>query len=165
VKSRSTQNRKTNKEKGETKMKKFIATIAALVLFVGVAQAQQYSTTSVSVTNLIAAVSTNTVDTGAFTATKYGEVVVQVSAKLTAAGTTVTLFTIQKGVDGTTYDSPTFTLPLTQTGTTTASASTNVNMGAYGYVRIKSIGNGDDDGVCTNIVVKYTVKPNRQDGK
>ena len=146
-------------------MKKFIATIAALVLFVGVAQAQQYSTTSTSITNLIAAVSTNTVDTGAFTATKYGEVVIGVSAKLSAAGTTVTLFTFQQSVDGTTYDSPTFTLPLTQTGTTTASASTNVNMGAYGYVRIKSIGNGDDDGVCTNIVVKYTVKPNRQDGK
>jgi hypothetical protein len=146
-------------------MKKFIATIAALVLFVGVAQAQQYSTTSTSITNLIAALSTNTVDTGAFTATKYGEVVIGVSAKLSAAGTTVTLFTFQQSVDGTTYDSPTFTLPLTQTGTTTASASTNVNMGAYGYVRIKSIGNGDDDGVCTNIVVKYTVKPNRQDGK
>ena len=146
-------------------MKKFIAAIAALVLFVGVAQAQQYKTTSTAITNLIAAVTTNTVDTGAFTATKYGEVVIGVSAKLSAAGTTVTLFTFQQSVDGTTYDSPTFTLPLTQTGTTTASASTNVNMGAYGYVRIKSIGNGDDDGVCTNIVVKYTVKPNRQDGK
>ena len=146
-------------------MKKFIAAIAALVLFFGVAQAQQYSTTSVSVTNLIAAVSTNTVDTGAFTATKYGEVVVQVSAKLTAAGTTVTLFTIQKGVDGTTYDGPTETISLTQAGTTTASVSSNVNMGAYGYLRIKSIGNGDDDGVCSNIVVRYTVKPNRQDGK
>jgi hypothetical protein len=147
-------------------MKKFIAGIAALVLCASLsASAQQYSTTSVSVTNLIAAVSTNTVDTGAFTATKYGEVVVQVSAKLTAAGTTVTLFTIQKGVDGTTYDGPTETISLTQAGTTTVSVSSNVNMGAYGYVRIKSIGNGDDDGVCTNIVVKYTVKPNRQDGK
>jgi hypothetical protein len=149
-------------------MKKFTAVVAAslLAVFLTVsASAQQYGTTSVSVTNLIAAVSTNTVDTGAFTATKYGEVVVRVSAKLTAAGTTVTLFTIQKGVDGTTYDGPTEVLSLTQAGTTTASVSSNVNMGAYGYVRIKSIGNGDDDGVCSNIVVSYTVKPTRHDGK
>jgi hypothetical protein len=149
-------------------MKKFTAVVAASLLAVfltGSASAQQYGTTSVSVTNLIAAVTTNTVNTGAFTATKYGEVVVQVSAKLTAAGTSVTLFTIQKGVDGTTYDGPTEVLSLTQAGTTTASVSSNVNMGAYGYVRIKSIGNGDDDGVCSNIVVSYTVKPTRHDGK
>ena len=146
-------------------MKKFIAAIAALVLFVGVAQAQQYSTTSVSVTNLIAAETTNTVNTAPFTATKYGEAVVGVSAKLTAAGTTVTLFTFQFSDDGTTYDGPTFTLPLTQAGTITATTSTNVGMGAYGYLRVQSIGNGDNDGVCSNIVVRYTVKPNRQDGK
>lgn len=149
-------------------MKKFTAVVAAslLAVFLTVsAQAQQYKTTSTSVTNLIAAVTTNTVNTAAFTTTKVGEVAIGVSAKLTAAGTSVTLFTFQQSVDGTTYDSPTFTLPLTQAGTTTASASTNVNVGAYGYVRLRSIGNGDDDGVCSNIVVTYTIKPNRQDGK
>ena len=138
----------------------------ALLFLVGLqAEAQQYNTTTVALTNTIAAVTTNTVNTGAFTATKYGEAVVGVSAKLTAAGTTVTLFTFQYGTSSTSYDGPTFTLPLTQAGTITTTTSTNVGMGAYGYLRVRSIGNGDDDGVCTNIAVSYTVKPNRQDGK
>jgi hypothetical protein len=153
-------------------MKKLIKNLLALcalllVLFVMAlpSQAQQYKTTSTAITNLIAAVTTNTVNTAPFTATKFGEAVVGVSAKLTAAGTTVTLFTFQFSDDGTTYDGPTFTLPLTQAGTVTASASTNISVGPYGYLRVRSIGNGDNDGVCSNIVVRYTVKPNRQDGK
>jgi hypothetical protein len=138
----------------------------ALLFLVGLqAEAQQYNTTTVALTNTIAAVTTNTVNTGAFTATKYGEAVVGVSAKLTAAGTTVTLFTFQYGTSSTSYDGPTFTLPLTPAGTITTTTATNVGMGAYGYLRVRSIGNGDDDGVCTNIAVSYTVKPNRQDGK
>jgi hypothetical protein len=135
--------------------------LAALSLALPSADAQQYGTETKAVTNLIAAVSTNTVNAAPFTATKTDQVVVGVSAKLTAAGTTVSLFTFETGTDGATYDGPTFTLGVTQAGTVTASASTNINLGAYGYVRCRSIGNGDDDGVLTNIVFKYTTKPVR----
>jgi hypothetical protein len=46
-------------------------------------------------------------------------------------------------------------------GTTTVQVNANVNVGAAGYLRLGTLTNGDDDGVLTNIVIKYTTKPAR----
>jgi hypothetical protein len=148
---------------------KIIGTVAVLVVMVLVAipaaDAQQYGTTTHTLTNTIAATTTSTVSTAAYTITKNGEVAVSVSCKLTAAGTDNSQWVFETGVDGSTYDGPTHTITLANAGTTTVNVTSNVTVGALGYIRLRSIGNPDNDGVLTNAVVKYTVKPNRQDGK
>lgn len=150
-------------------MKRFIKSVLALVcvtVFAVSVQAQQYATTTHTLTDAVAAVTTNAaLNKAAFTATKNGEVAVWVSSKLTAAGTTTSDYVFQTSTDGTTYAGPSFTLTIANAGTTTVNVSSNVTLGAHGYIRLKSVTNGDDDGVLTNIVVRYTVKPNRQDGK
>jgi hypothetical protein len=146
-------------------MKKLFAVVIGLALVAGTVRAEQYNTTTKTVTNTVAAVTTQDVNAAAFTIAKNGEVAVTVSCKLTAAGTPANLFTFATGVDGTTYTGPQTVVSLTQAGTTTASVTSNINVGACGYIRLLSIGNGDNDGVVTNVTVGYTVKPNRQDGK
>jgi hypothetical protein len=154
-------------------MKKFIqslfALLVVLVLMLVLAvpsQAQQYNTTANTLTAGYAVSATTTVNSAAMTMTKNAEVVITCAGKLTAAGTGASEFTFKLSKDGTTYDSAeTIVIPLTQAGTVSASVSTNVTLGAYGYIRLNTLSNVDADGVLTNVVVSYTVKPTRQDGK
>jgi len=142
-------------------MKNIIAIIAAVAITASViAQTAQYTTQVNTVTNLIAAVSTNTVNAYAVAVTKNENVGIQVKTQLTAAGTTGAQFKFAKSTDGTTYETtPSIVLTVANAGTTSVSAVTNVTMDGVGWIRLASMGNGDDDGVLTNTTVIYSTKP------
>ena len=123
-----------------------------------------YNTTTSSLTNLIAAATTNTVNTAAFVATTVGQVVITPSFNLTTNGTGTAAFVFGTSIDGTTFDGPTYTVNVAEAGTTTVSVSSNINIGAFGFMRLNSIAN-PSAAVLTNAVIKYTVKPFRQDGQ
>ena len=124
--------------------------------------AQQYKTDTVAITNTVAAATTTTVSTATYVVTKTDEVAVTGQLKLTAAGTGTATLVFETSPDGTTYNGPTHTINITCAGTVTASTTSNLNVGALGYIRLKSIGNPDDDGVVTNVAIKYTTKPERR---
>jgi putative flippase GtrA len=126
-------------------------------------QAQQFSETSYTLTNTCAVFTTNAVvNVGSITLTKYQDVHVQIRCALTAAGTTSSIFNFAKSVDGTTWETaPSTAVSVANAGTTTVQVNANVNVGAAGYLRLGTLTNGDNDGVLTNIVIKYTTKPQR----
>lgn len=146
-------------------MKKLLLLILGGVWALG-AHAQQYATTTHTLTNTVAAFTTNAAVSGAqilaFTATKYQDVNVTIKTELTAAGTTVSDFKFVRSVDGANFETtPSIVMSIANAGTTSVIVSSNINLGAAGFLKLKTITNGDDDGVETNIVVKYTVKPAR----
>ena len=143
-------------------MKKLI-TIAIMALVAVAVQAQQYTETTYTLTNTCAAYTTNSaVNVGSLTSTKYEDVSIQIRCSLTAAGTTSSIFNFAKSIDGVTYETtPSESVSVANAGTTTVQVNANVTMGAAGYLRLASLTNGDNDGVLTNIVIKYTAKPQR----
>ena len=147
-------------------MKKLIAGIIGLVLFASFAQAQQYTVTTLRATN-VAGTATATL-TDAITLTKHDQVAIQLSTKGSAAGATGTVTaTFVQGLDGTVYSAATaFTMTAVLSGTTQINTITNISPGAVGYIRLKSIANGDlDAAIISTNTVSYAVKPSRLGGR
>lgn len=96
---------------------------------------------------------------------RWDEVALQVAFKSTAqpanmSNVTVTLSRSLDNVNWGTLDK--LTIPVLANGTNTVSLTTNIGVGAIGYYRLDSIANANTNGVLTNIVVRYSVKPNRR---
>jgi hypothetical protein len=136
--------------------------VALLALLAPAARAQQYTVTTLSTTNAYAATSTNAVTDANVNLTKHDLVALEVSFKLTGAGTSAVLFNFHESLDGTAYDDTAVqALSLTAAGTTTVRAIVPVNAGAVGYLGLRSVGNPNASGL-TNLVIRAATKPKRQ---
>jgi hypothetical protein len=142
-----------------------------VVALLGVAassvQAQQYRWTNVGATNNVPNNSTTSANLGSvITATRYGEVAIDIAFALDGSGTTACNFKFLTSVDGTNYNT---TAPITITqapnGTTTVRTNTSISLGAVGYIKLGSITAANNSAAMTNIVVGYSFKPSRVDGK
>jgi hypothetical protein len=128
------------------------------------AQAQQYQTTQFVTDLEVAVETTNTVDIAEVVLTKYEDVSIQVSAKLTAAGTGQSTFLFARSANGVTYERTNqapYVLHLTQRGTLNATLISNLNVGAISHLKCVEVGNRDGDGILTNVVITYGKKPQR----
>ena len=127
-----------------------------------VAQAQQYSSVTITGTVNVAANVTNTSVSNVITLTDYDEICLQSRAYLDGAGTSGIIYTFDASSDGTSYDPAYFTWTVLATGASTNVVVTNVTVGAVGYLKLAGIGNGNGE---TNhlISLKYNEKPRRRE--
>lgn len=145
---------------------KILQKLIGLVLVAGAliaqaAQAQQYATgTLVTNLDLVAATTSNTTATVA--CTKYEEVGLDISFNAMAAGASNVVFTLARSVDGSNYDvESNISITLAQNGTSTVRYLTNIYMGSLGYLKLKSFASPTSLVACTNVCVRYSLKPTR----
>jgi hypothetical protein len=142
-------------------VKKLLA-LFAVALFAMTFQSQaQYAAQTLSgfPATLAAATATNLASAPVMDVRKQDKVAVQVKFTLSAAATTNTIYTFARSLDGSNYDTAnTFVWAVPQNGTTTVIASTNIDMAGYGYLKLVTIDNRDDNGVLTNSLIKYAIK-------
>jgi len=146
---------------------KFIAIIGlvllALCAFVVPVQAQQYAVTSVTITNHVPAATTDGIDSAAIALTRYEDIGIWWSFKMSAAATDNMTLTFKKSIDGTTYATtggPSFVVAAT--GATTVNFVTNFTLGPVGYLKVDSIQNANGAAVAlTNLYLKIVTKPRR----
>jgi hypothetical protein len=132
-----------------------LAIVVILAFVVPRASAQFYPGT-VTVTNVMAATTTNSVTASVIEVDRYDQFSLQITGKLTGAGTSAVTYTVSASVDGSNYIEQ-FKLPLTAAGTTTVSAMTNVNAGSIPYWKVTTLGNANANS-WTNGVVTWGVK-------
>jgi len=127
------------------------------------AHAQQYAVSSVTVTNDVAANSTNGTDSAAIGLTKYDEFGLLIKFESEAANTSNTDWVFKYSLDGTTNfaTASTMLITLAATGTTPVHFVTNIHCGSIGYIALDSIGNRSATVALTNISVKISCKPKR----
>lgn len=144
-------------------MIKMAAVMAALLAVT--AGAQQYRWVSVGCTNNVPNNSTTTENLGSvINCTRYNEVALDLSFKLTGAGTTACTFKFLRSVDGTNYNAVApIEIAIAPNGTTAVRTNLNVTMGAIGYLKLGSITAATNGQAMTNIVVGYAFKPNRRE--
>jgi hypothetical protein len=142
-------------------VKKLLA-LFAVALFAMTFQSQaQYAAQTLSgfPATLAAASSTNLATSIVMDCRKQDKVAVQVKFTLSNTATTNTIYTFARSLDGSNYDTAnTFVWAVPQNGTTTVIASTNIDMAGYGYLKLVTIDNRDDNGVLTNSLIKYAIK-------
>lgn len=152
------------------KMKTIIAA-ALLALGTFAASAQQYTGTTIAVTNgssagfdgttnlcVVAATTTNTCNS-VLTLTKTGDVGIQLTTKLSGSGTSAVTASFDTSFDGTNWTTGNYTIIATAAGATTVTVTTNLTIGTVGYLRLASLGNANANG-STN-TVRYWTKPSR----
>jgi hypothetical protein len=141
-------------------VKKLIAVCMMLALCAGIASAQQYAGTQLGTNMVFAPNTTNTINGGAFTATKANDIGIKFAVTAAGTATDAPTATLMKSLDGSTYDAaPIATLQVSQVANTTAVQNTNLTLGAIGYVRLGTIINPSTN-IITVIVTGY-VKPTR----
>lgn len=144
-------------------MKKLLA-LLALVGLCAVASAQVYSPVYLinqGASGIVTANTTSNYSTAAFTADvrKQRTLGILLSWKLTGSGTDNNVFTFERSIDNSTYDATqTFAVTAANNGTTTVTIGTNITLNGFGWIRLKSIQNGDANDVLTNLVVQYAIK-------
>lgn len=146
-------------------MKK-ILTLAALFVFAAIANAQQYGvvTHSLGTFDQVSATATSN-NIVVIDCKKQQNIALQVSFKLSGAGTGNQTLTIAKSLDGSTTTADTVaaglhTWVIAGNGTTTAVGTTNINCAGAGYLVVKSWANADGSRYATNIVIKSATKVN-----
>lgn len=128
------------------------------------AKAQSTSPTSITITNVIPATSTNSSLNGDITVVRNDLVALQVVLALQGSGTTAITFDVHESLDGTTYDDTAVsTITVTPSGTNTVCSVVPISPGAVGYLRIKTGRNANASAI-TNMVWKKMFKPFRQAG-
>ena len=153
----------TKTSKKGSPVKHILGLFVAFLLLTGFASnAQaQYAAQTLSgfPATLAAATATNLASAPVMDVRKQNKVAVQVKFTLSAAATTNTIYTFARSVDGSNFDtSGTVTWQVPQNGTTAVICSTNIDMEGYGYLKLLSIDNRDDNGVLTNSFIKYAIK-------
>jgi hypothetical protein len=142
-------------------MKKLF-TIAALAIGAMFANAQSYGVVTASLGNFNAVAANQTSNNVAYlVCNKQQNVAVQVSFKLSGAGTGAQTLTFAKSLDGSTADTVTtghYTWVLTPNGATTVVGTTNFPVAGVGHLVLKSWASAEGTRYVTNIVVKYAVK-------
>ena len=138
---------------------KFILAIFTLAILTLTASAQNWTTiiSPTGTSNNVAAASTNlyllTLD-----ATEQLNVGFIYSAKCVATNGTTTSIVFDSSIDGTTWQSNTYTFSVAQNGTTPVAMCTNIPVGGVNYLRLQSIGNPGSVGALTNITFQYSAK-------
>jgi len=144
-------------------MKRFVfAVIALTALAIGL-EAQSYSTVNLlnGTTDRIVAGATSNYSTAAFTADvrKQKNIGILLSWKMTGSGTDNTVITFERSLDNSTWDGThTFALTKANNGTTVVTVGTNLALNGFGYIRLKSIVNGDSGDAVTNLLLQYAIK-------
>jgi hypothetical protein len=144
-------------------MKRFIFALFAIAALAITCSAQTYSPITIlnGTTDAITANATSNYSTAAFTfdVRKQKNLGIMLSWKLTGTGTDNTVFTFERSLDGSTYDGvSTFSVTAANTGATTKSIGTNITLNGYGWIRLKSIVNGDSGDAITNLLVQGAIK-------
>ncbi len=153
-----------------------VALVATLGLMTAGAQNQpsqrtQYGATALVQTNGIALDGSSTTNqcigvnsatnyTQTIPLTKYGDIGLQMSFKLMAAGTTAVTAVFDGSGDGVNWVPSAVVFPVTASGTTAVSGYTNVTLNSLGYLRLNYITNGNN-AVLTNLNLRVVYKPNR----
>lgn len=141
-------------------MKKLLITIAALGIFASAVNAQTYATQSLTVTNAVAASSTETLNQ-IIDCRKQKDVAVQIAFKMSSTGTGNQTFVFDRSVDGSAWNSlaaDKTTVVIAATGATLSVTTTNINTYGCGYLRLVSWQNGQAGQYATNTAVKYGIK-------
>jgi len=145
---------------------KFLAacwTLCALLLLVAFApsaSAQTYTPQPLTLaTNTIAASTTESGDSSAFTLTRWDTIGLQITFQGSGAGTGTQTLIFKHSVDGTTYStvSP-ISIGVAANGTTAVCVTTNLSGLGVGYLKLDSWQNGATNSV-TNCVIKIVGKP------
>lgn len=150
-------------------IKRLLLTAIAALTFVHVGQpalqAQQYEQQLLSLaTNNIAGSSTEAGDSSAITVTRYSEVGIHVNFALDDTGTSAITLLIKGSLDGTNYATVgQHSIAIAGNGTTAVNYCTNLNVGSFGYIKVDSIQNANTAD-CTNLTVRYSLKPVRRKG-
>jgi hypothetical protein len=142
-------------------MKKILP-ILLLTLAGAVSASAQIVTTQSTLnggTNNIAATSANVLLAGQYPI-RGGNTGVQLSGKLTGAGTSAVTIALDTSVDGANWNLLTHTLVLTAAGTTAVTKVSNVDFGGIAYLRVNYVTNANATAV-TNLNFKFTNKPGR----
>lgn len=150
----------------------FIAAIFAALLSVALvwppavseaAQYDTYGTTTIVAggTNKVAALTTNTYN-ARIDAPKSEYVALEFSFKNMNTNGLATTFYLQRSLDGTTFeDANTYAIAVTPSNSASNSTTrlmTNINVGAFGYLRLGTVGHVNDATPITNLTVKYSIK-------
>lgn len=106
----------------------------------------------------VAATTTNSVTTPLFTVKRAQNVAIQSTFKLTGAGTSSVVFTLDSSVDASNWVTGTHSLSVTPSGTSVVSGILKIDTGGVGYFRLSAIANPNSAAV-TNLVMKYSFKP------
>jgi hypothetical protein len=139
----------------------------ALVFCAGVVSAQQYTPATVTTgwTFLTKAGTSNAPTTAVITCTKYDEVAIAASVTGLANSTQTVAIVLAPSVDGTNYATQTgsrHTIQVTLAGAATKTTVTNLSVNGIGYLHVISAEYPDDAAAyCTNVVLKYVLKPKR----
>jgi hypothetical protein len=141
-------------------MKKILTIISVLGLFASAVNAQTYAAQSVTVTNAIAASSTENLNQ-VIDCRKQKDVAIQISFKMSSSGTGNQTFVFDRSVDGSTWNSlaaDKTTVVVAATGATLSTTVTNLNTYGAGFLRLVSWQNGQAGQYATNTSVKYGIK-------
>ena len=138
-------------------------TLALIGLAFPAVQAQSYNqvNSGFAATFNIAGASTNTTvaatNGSAIYITKANAIAIQLTFKLTEAGTSTVVSKWDESVDGTTWKIASRSISLAATGTTTVGTVLNLTDVCGGFMRLSQIEN-PNTGALTNVVMKYVYK-------
>lgn len=141
-------------------MKNILTIIAALGLFSSAVNAQTYAAQSITVTNAIAASSSETIN-GVMDVRKQKDVAVQIQFLMSSTGTGNQTFVFARSVDNVNWNSLAAdhtTVVVAATGATLSVTTTNLPTYGCGYIRLESWANGQAGQYATNTAVKYGIK-------
>jgi hypothetical protein len=141
-------------------MKKlFLFILATLALVATTANAQVYTVNTLSVTNTVGSGATITPNVAIPNAGRYDQLSLVATFNTTASNTSGVNFTIQRSLDGTTWETPAYqTLTVTANGTNLVTGILDFTYGAAGYLRLNTIVNSNS-AVLSNIIIKTATKP------
>jgi hypothetical protein len=141
-------------------MKKILTSLAAVAILATVAQAQQYTAASLTVTSNIAAASTNSPASAVRAVTRNRHAAIATSFAMTGAGTPNVVFSFSRSADGTNYETtPSLVITNAANGTNTVTSITNLDLGAAGWLKLVSVANTNASTAITNLAVKVSTKP------
>lgn len=144
-------------------MKRIIGFLSLVLTLAFAANAQTYSPAYILAggTNAIVAGATSNYSTSVFVADvrKQKNIGLLLSWKMTGTGTDNTVVTFERSLDNSTYDGThTFALTKANNGTSVVTIGTNLTLNGFGYIRLKSIVNGDSGDAITNMTIQYAIK-------
>lgn len=142
-------------------MKKLLLILGLLALVALPAQAQYRRYIGpqpiVSGTQIYLAATTNTVNT-TIDARESEYVALFIQFRLLGAGTSNIVFTLQRSLDRTTFETAqNYKFTVAASGTNSVDILTNINVGSVGFLRLNTIENTATN-IMTNVVVNYTLK-------
>jgi hypothetical protein len=143
-------------------MKKLFLTLLAVLGLASLASAQQY-TVGTFITNRITDAGVTSNYTTAVVMTRYDSIAVLLKCQCMDASTSNVVFQFQRSLDNSQWtDLPRVEVALN--GTTPVITNFTYDVGPLGYFRLSSCGSTSEVALpITNILVRYSLKPDRRD--